>query len=154
MTTVTQVIKDAFRVSNITAAGTSPTTPQETEALRYLSRIVLSTLGHEAGEPFTNIPIGDANISRPSGYPWYGQVPDVTDWFVPENVRLMVNSNEETTVYLHPDPDDGARFAFIDLAGNLATNNLIVNGNGRNIDGSASITLNTDSDAGEWFYRE
>lgn len=153
MTTVTQIIDDAFRASNITGTGRSPTEAEQTEALRYLSRIVQSTMGNEAGDDFTNIPIGSENISRPSGYPWYNTVPDDQDWFVNENFRLMVNISEPQEVYLHPDPDDGARFAVIDMGNNLSTANVTVVGNGRHIDGQDSLVIDEDGFIGEWFYR-
>ncbi len=153
MTTVTEIINDAFRQSNLVAAGQSPTGPQSTEALRYLNRIVKSVFGHEVGEPLRAIPIGSGNISRPSGYPWWNDVPD-NDWFVPENTRVMLNLENSVSLYLHPEPDNGSRFAAIDVAGNLSTYNVTVYGNGRLIEGVDSIILSTDDTNSEWFYRE
>lgn len=152
MTLVSTIISDAFRQSNLLALGVSPTTAQSDEALRYLNRIVKGVFGKEAGENFTSMPVGRANISRPSGYPWYNDVPD-SDWFVPENVRLVFNLENSLDIYLSPRPDDGARFAVIDPAGNLATYPVTVYGNGRLIEDVESIVLNTDGYSGEWFYR-
>jgi len=153
MTTVTEIITDAFRKGNLIAVGATPTSDEQTEALRYLNRIVKSVFGHEAGEPLVAFPIGAENISRPSGYPWWNDVPD-NDWFVPENTRVMLNLSNPVSLFLHPDPDNGSRFAAIDVAGNLATNNVTVSGNGRLIEGATSITLSTDDFNAEWFYRE
>lgn len=153
MTLVSQIITDAYRQGNLIAKGASPTAIEEVEGLRYLSRIVKSVFGNEAGEDLLPFPVGRGNISRPSGYPWYDDVPD-NNWYVPKNIRLMLNLDNELSVYLHPDPDDGSRFGVTDISGNLSTYNLTVYGNGRNIDGSDSVVLNTDGDIGEWFYRE
>ena len=153
MTTVSQIITDAFRQSNLIAVAASPTSDEQTEALRYLNRIVKSVFGMEAGENLVAFPLGDSGISRPSGYPWWGSEEPSSDWFVPENTRLMLNLTAPLSIYLHPDPDDGARFAVEDVAGNLATYNVTVYGNGRLVDGSTSVTLSTNSTSDEWFYR-
>lgn len=152
MTTVSQVITDAFRQSNILALGITPTALQQEEALRFLNRIVKSVFGNEAGDPLEPFPIGRQHINRPSGYPWWDNVPD-NDWFVPKNTRLMMNVDAETNLYLHPDPDDGSRFAVIDVSQNLSTFPATVYGNGRTIEGAFDIPLATDGLDQEWFYR-
>lgn len=152
MTTVTQIITDAFRQSNLLAITASPTTAQQTEALRYLNRIVKSVFGNEAGDPLVAFPIGSDNIERPSGYPWWNTVPD-NDWFVPKNIRVMLNLDQSVSLYLHPAPDDGTRFAAIDASGTLATYPVTVYGNGNRIENSLSISLDTDGFDAEWFYR-
>jgi len=153
MTTVTKIIDRAFRVANLTAAGTSPTTAEQTEALEYLQSFVKGVFGNEAGDDFVDMAIGSQGISRPAGFPWYDTVPDGNDWFVPMDYRLFVNIDEPVTLYLHPQPDDGARFAIRDMQSNFATYNVTLEGNGRLIDGATSATLSTDGEAGEWFYR-
>ena len=152
MTTVAQIIDDAFRVSNLVGAGRSPTDVEKTEALRYLSRIVKSTFGNEAGEAFTNVPVGSEDIERPVGYPWYDTIPD-NDWFVPENIRVMANVKETVNLYLNPNPDDGCRFALIDVAQSLENFPINVYGNGRRIEGQKAIVLNQNGTNKEWFYR-
>ena len=153
MTLVSQIITDAFRQSNIISIAGSVTSAQQTEALRFLNRIVKSVFGNEAGENLEAFPIGRNNISRPSGFPGYDNAPPA-DWFVPMNKRLMCNLTAATTVYLHPQPSPGARFAVNDVTGNFATYNLIVNGNGRQIQNASSLTLNTNNTEKEWFYRD
>lgn len=152
MTLVSDIITDAFRQSNTLAIGVSPTTLQQTEALRYLNRIVKSVFGNEVGDPLTAFPIGNNNINRPAGYPWYNTVPS-NDWFVPKNLRVVLNITDPITLYLHPDPDDGRRFAALDSSGNLATYPVTVSGNGRRIEGATSIILNTNGTDSEWLYR-
>lgn len=153
MTIVSQIIVDAFRQSNLLAIGVLPTVPQADEALRYLNRIVKSVFGNEVGDQLEAFPVGRNDIVRPSGYPWYSQVPP-NDWFVPKNKRLMFNLQEPQDIYLHPVPDDGSRFAVSDPSENLATNNVTVYGNGRLIEGQESIVLNEDGMDREWFFRQ
>lgn len=153
MTTVTQIITDAFRQSNLLALGVEPSEAQKDEALRYLNRIVKSVFGNEAGDPLTAFPIGSKGISRPSGYPWWNTVPD-NDWFVPKNIRVMLNLNESIPLYLHPSPDDGSRFAVVDISGSLADHPVTIYGNGNLIEGGTELTLNVKGYDAEWFYRE
>lgn len=153
MTLVSQIITDAHRQSNLLPIGASVTTAQSDEGLRYLNRLVRSVFGNEVGENLEPLPIGKLGIDRPSGFPYYDQVPP-GDWFVPLNRRLMLNLSAPQTVYLHPMPCDGSRFAIVDASNNLATYNLIVDGNGRNIETTPSVTLNTNGTVQEWFYRE
>jgi hypothetical protein len=153
MTLVSQIITDAFRLSNLLALGVTPTALQQEEALRYLDRLIKSVFGNEAGDPLVAFPIGRNNVSRPSGYPWWDTVPS-NDWFVPKNTRVMLNVDTAgINLYLHPDPDDGSRFAAIDVSDTLGTYPITVHGNGRTIEDSLSITMDTDGFDAEWFYR-
>ena len=152
MTTVAQIIQDAFRASNLVATGASPTSDEQTEALRLLNRLVKSTIGNEAGEDFTNLPLGSEDVSRPSDHIWYDGNPG-NDWFVPKNVRIVANLNEALSLYLHPEPNDGTRFAIVDIQQNFSTNPVTVYGNGRRINGQESVVLDTDGENSEWFYR-
>jgi len=153
MTTVYQIIVDAYRQSNLNAIGIAPTQLQETEALTYLNRIVKSVFGYEAGDRLLAFPIGREGITRPSGYPWWNTTPD-NSWFVPEDTRLMMNVSQSLDLYLHPSPNDGARLAVNDVNGTLGTYPLTLHGNGRLIDGSETLVINTNSFEGEWFYRD
>lgn len=152
MTAVSQIITDAFRQSNLLALGVAPTSLQQDEALRYLQRILKSVFGNEAGEPLSPIPVGSKGYERPSGYPWWDTVPD-NDWFVPKNIRLVLNLENPQSVYLTPQPDDGTRFGVIDVSNNLFQNNLRIYGNGANIENSTDIILDVNGYSAEWFYR-
>lgn len=152
MTTVYDIIKDAYRQSNLIALGVEPNQLQESEALRYLSRIVKSVFGNEMGENFESFPLGSQGVNAPQGYPWYGNTPG-GDFFIPLNKRLICNLTADTVVYLHPNPEDGSRVGVIDVSKNFVTNSLTLQGNGRQIEGGFSLTLNTNSTDTEWFYR-
>jgi hypothetical protein len=64
-----------------------------------------------------------------------------------------VNLAEPVTIHLHPNPQDGARFALNDVAGNLSTYNVTLDGNGQRIESAVTLTLSTDNTNSEWFYR-
>ena len=72
MTTVSQLITDAYRESNLIAVNSSPTSPEQTEALRLLNRVVKSLFGNEMGDPLDTIPLGKGNTQTPSNVPLYG----------------------------------------------------------------------------------
>lgn len=152
MTLVSEIMTDAYRLSNLIAVGTEPTANEKAEALRYLQRIVSSVLGNEVGDPLTYFPLGTANRTRPNGYPAWGQDPGA-DWFVPRNSRLSLNLDSPTTVYLHPAPHDGTRFAISDAAQSLDTAPLTINGNGFFIEGATDLVLNTAGLNREWIFR-
>lgn len=153
MTLVSQIITDAYRASNLLAIGEDLTTDQQDEALRYLNRLVKSSLGNEAGEQLEALPIGRNNIDQPQGFPYYNQTPQGNAWFVPKNTRLMLNLTTPLQVSLTPVPDDGTRFGVVDASNNLATNNLTIDGNGSMIEGSHLLTINVSGTSSMWFYR-
>lgn len=153
MTLISTIITDAYREGNLIAVATTPTANELAEGLTLLNRYIASVYGNEAGEELGSVVIGNSGITRPQGYPGYNQVPDEADWTVPDNSRLFLNLSSAQTVYLNPNPRDGARFAFIDKAGTLDTANLTVNGNGRTIGGSATLVVSTEYAAQEYFYR-
>jgi hypothetical protein len=153
LTLISTIIRDAYREGNLIAKTAEPTTADYEEGLHLLNQNIASVYGIEVGEEYRPILIGRNNISRPSGYPWYETVPDSTDWYVPANVRLVLNLQEPCTVYLDPNPRDGARFAVLDKSNNLSTYNLTVNGNGRTISGATSVVVSTNGAAREYTYR-
>lgn len=153
MTLVSEIIADSYRQSNLIAIGTTPTANQQNEGLRYLSRLVTSVYGNEAGERLNAFPLGRVDIDRPSGWPWFNNVPP-NQWFVPINTQLMCNLSVPAEVWLAPQPGDGGRFGVNDVAGNFSTNPLTISGNGRRIDGMDSITLDVDGTIKIWFYRD
>lgn len=123
-------------------AGASVSSTQETEALTLLNSILPATLGFAAGEE-----LRDLNIGGEFDQSW------AADCHVPENTRLVLNLSAARTVELSPWPYEGQRFAVADAGANLATYNLIVDGNGRRIETTATVTLSTSSLSRQWFYR-
>lgn len=150
MTLVHEIIKDAFREANLISITQSPTLDEQAEALRLLNRFVRSIFGVEAGEKLQSLAVGSNNVTTTNSLPTYTVTGEA---YVPLNARLLINTTAPLAVNLHPDPEDGARFAVVDASGNFATNNVTVSGNGRRIAGSLTAVLNTNSLKKEWFYR-
>lgn len=153
MTTIRQIITDAYREGGIIQIGTTPEAEQTDEGLRKLQSIVSELLGHEAGEGFMTVAYGTGATANP-----YAQDHDRKDYidahYIPSNVQLLVNSNSPQTVYLDPNPRPGARFSVIDVNGNFGTGNFTVHANGRNIDGGTETVLTENGAKEQWFYRD
>lgn len=142
MTLVSQIITDAYRESNLIPLVATPNTNQVAEALRRLNTILLSTVGNEAGDGLTEYNIEGDYSDESLTSPW-----------IPDNARLMLNNTSAKEYTLDPYPQDGQRFAVVDVLGNLATYNVTINGNGRKIEDATTLTLNTNSIYRQWLYR-
>jgi len=153
MTTVSSIIKSALRETNLIPLGVEPTTDQLTEGFGLLSTIVAGVLGNEAGENLNPMPLGQNDITSPTGYPWWSnELPG--NIFLQTNVRLMCNLNGPGLVNFHPRPHDGARMGIVDVSQNFDLYPLTINGNGRSIEGEASMTYDTAGEIRQWIYRE
>lgn len=142
MTLASDIITDAYRESNIIPMGNSPNANQQTEGINRLNVLVLSTIGNEVGDALDDLNVGGN----------YDQSSCITD-SIPDNARLILNLSATKTLKLDPYPFEGQRLSFVDVAGNLATYPVTLSGNGRNIEGSASLVLNVNSDSRQWMYR-
>ena len=152
-TLITSIISDALRETNLIPLGVTPTTAQQNEAFTKLQSLVSSVLGNEVGENLNPVPLGQDNITSPVGYPWWNNsLPG--NLYMATNVRIMCNLTADGFVNLHPKLHDGARMGIVDVAGNFATNELTIYGNGRMIEGESEMTYNTPGEEREWIYRE
>lgn len=152
MTTLRQIITDSLRESGIISLGDEPEADSFQEGLRRLQVLIKSLVGHELGEPLKTLNYGRYNIEEPNAIS--RDVSSVINSsYVPANTRLIFNISAATTIDLPPNPKDGARIAVIDNAGNFGTYNVTLDGNGRKIEDSATVTLNTNGLTREWFYR-
>lgn len=152
ITTVKQIIEDAYRESNLNAINQPVEAGEMQEAFRLLERIVESVYGLEGGDRLESFPVGDNNIFSPSGFPYT----DITlggDFFIPLNSRLILNTDKSMTLDLHPNPEDGARFGIVDVSNNINTFPITVRGNGRLLESETQLTLDEAGLNREWFYR-
>lgn len=141
MTTASELITSAYRESNLVGVGRSLSTAQQTEGLTLLNNLIPATIGQEIGEEFCDMNVG-------------GEYDDDYNWeWLPENVRLVFNTGSAQTFKLHPRPYDGQRLAVTDPGSNLATANVTLDGNGRTIEGTATVVLATDGLNASWLYR-
>lgn len=152
MTTIRDIIKEGYREGGLIQIGTEPTASQLSEGLNSLQGVVKSLFGNELGDPLYDVLYGTSGINRSEAlHRDYSS--EIRATYAPLNIRLVSRLTAPTTVYLSPQPRDGSRFAVIDSAGNFSSNSLTLDGNGRKIEDSSSVTLSTDGDRKEWFYR-
>ncbi|MBA4165520.1 MAG: hypothetical protein C0510_12990 [Erythrobacter sp.] len=150
MTVVSSIINDAFREGNILPLAKAPTDAQATEALRLLNQLFSSIYGDAAGEALQDWPLGNFGRESPEynlGWSEY-QVDRPTI-----NQRLLALNEEARTVYLSLYPQDGSRMGIVDPYGRLESFPVTLDGNGRTIEGAATLVLNTNGLYREWFYR-
>lgn len=151
--TIRDLIKAAFRESGSIPVGEEPEYANFEEARDKLQALFDHVLKNGIGTNLAEISYGTEGMTTPEAKA-YDYSSEIDRTFAPENVRLMCNLSSSKVVYLPPNPCDGARFAVIDVQGNFATNNLTINGNGRKIENALSVTLSTDGDNKQWFYRK
>lgn len=142
MTLVSDIINRAYRETNVISIGASPTATETSEALSLLNSLILSTVGNEVADGLNDIIVGGT----------YDQSTYLSP-SLPDNKRMVLNLSSATTVKLDPYPFEGQRAALVDVSGNLSTNNLTIDPNGRKIEDALTLTLNTDGIDRQWLYR-
>lgn len=152
MTTIRQIITDGLREAGLLAVGDDAEADVFEESLRRFNVLLRGFFGNELGEQLTNVNFGNAGLSNVYAI-FEDMSSDIQSTYVSSNVRLLMNIDAAYTLYLNPNPEDGARLGIIDNGGNLASHNVILNGNGRRVELSNSVTLNTNLLNREWFYR-
>lgn len=154
MTTVQEIITDAYREANLIAVGDSPTQAEINETLPRYNNMVLSWFGNELGDQFQDWVIPDPkNINKRFTYVDSDDFNSSSfDLEPPPNARILVTSTGGGTQIKFPKkPSDGARMQIIDIG---STADITINGNGRLVDGLSSSTLAAPLvEPVEWFYR-
>lgn len=156
MSTGSEIATQALREGNLIDLKTPLTTDQSMEALLLLNRFVESLLGFELGDFAMDWPVPPSVTSPvPARFPLLPQVTRLASNvfpYPPGNVRIILNLTAAQTIYMPQEPEDGARFLFINIGD--GSQSLTVEGNGRLIKGSPIITETaTQLDAQLWFYR-
>lgn len=153
MTLISSIILDAYRESNIIPLATGPNDSQNTEALRLYNAILSSLFGTDVGETLRDWPLGNLNRDT-SNVPWE-EIPTDDHWLYRPtiNSRLIALNESPISVDLTVRPQDGARYGIIDPFGQLATNPVTINGNGRPISSHPTFVANTNGFSQEWIYR-
>lgn len=155
MTTASEIIEQAFREANITPIGRAPTSAEQNEALPRLNNFIARLFGTKLGEFAMDWPV-PPNRAAPvaARYPLRPQdtkLPSDVWPYPPNNVRLLLGNDTDTTVYLPYRPNPGARLAIADAG---ATASVTIDPNGRRIEGAPTISVGAADAPREWFYRE
>lgn len=161
--TSSDIITRCYREGNLIPIGKTPTPAEVTETLGVYQSFVASLFGNDAGQLLTPWEIPPAPTSaQPSRFPLYPERDGFSDFNQPEvwrnpppNVRMITNVAIGGSVYFPPTPVDGARMALVNVGADFVTNPLVLDGNGRLIEGAATLTISAVL-AGpiEWFYRD
>lgn len=149
MTLISEIITDAYRENNTIAAGKSPSSTQETEGLRLLKRVFNALIGNEAGERLRDWPLGDYGRQTLDQL----QLTETEIANPPINSRLVHTAEAAITIYFPPQPSDGSRMSISDPHSRLVAFNVTLDANGRTIENTATVTLDTNGTFREWFYR-
>tara|TARA_R110000772_G_scaffold2839_1_gene10302 strand:+ start:11284 stop:12078 length:795 start_codon:yes stop_codon:yes gene_type:complete len=148
MTTALTLVLNSFREGNLVPLDATTGLPvvnqaQINEGLTILNGYVDSLYGMELGEfnfdwAVPPILISPVAANYPN-FPVNNQLPSQVWPYPPGNVRILMNLQEDTTIYLAQSPDNGARVQFINI-GDPTTYSLTVVGNTRLVKGVATIT--------------
>lgn len=152
MTSLRQIVTDSLRESGLIPIGTSPEADEFEEGLRRLQSIIKSLYGGLAGENFQTLSYGSAGLDN-SWARAEDQSVYIQNAYIPPNTRLVCNIDAATTLFLAPNPQDGARFAIKDNLAVFDTSAVTLHANGRQIESAGSVVLGTASLNREWFYR-
>lgn len=157
MTTANEIITEAYRENNLIAIGQSPTDAELAEALPRLNNIINSLFGTTIGQWLLDWetppkrttstdrrwPLSAADTKLPAGV-----------WpYPPYNARLITNLTGPTTIYLFPQPEDGALMEVANAGPDFDTHALTISANGRDIEGADQIVLTGTERTFRWFYR-
>lgn len=162
-TLVSEIIVQAFREGNFTAVGESTTSEELAESVPRLNNIISAVFGFELGEVLRDYYIPQVlDPEAPLRYPLTPTGSGTTSTLVyanpPANSRLVVKITSDKTIYFPANPHDGSRMAYVDM-GSTVTADMTLDGNGRLIEGSASLTSDLDAvtpvtfHGREWLYR-
>ena len=142
MSTLSEIVQRAFRESQILDIDRQPSASQEAEAVTILRGIIF----RHVRPAVQTIWLGDTTtIKEQNGYVLKDFTNFAPNRAVPQDCYVNLVLDEATTLYLPPEPGDGARLTFIDVAGTLATNALVIQGNGNLVDGASFQTLATNN---------
>lgn len=155
MTTIAEIITDAYRDNNLIAVGKQPTTDEQTEGLRRLNAFFRSIFGLELGvelRDWTTPPSRTEPIpARYSRKPLDTDLPSDVWPYPPNNSRLLLNIATATTIYFPSKPQDGSRMSLVDVASSAT---LTIDANGRKIEGALTKAVGAPlTEPLEWFYR-
>lgn len=149
MTTTSKIIKSAYRESNLIPIGQSPTDDEQTEGLDRLNSLLDSVMGNEAGEALMDWPVQGGPTDGVTEF-WTS-----VEWTkLKDSPRVQAKLTSAETLFLPPEPSNGARMRVIDLSSNFNTFNLTLDPNGKKIEGTTTnLILGTDGTNTVWVYR-
>jgi hypothetical protein len=133
MTTIRELVTQAFRENNLIQVGDVPDGAEYAEAELRLVRFIRSLFGYEFGDTLENISVTSSSES------------------LNPNSRIILGATSPVSVTLSDHPNDGERFGVLDPKG-LLTSFAVIAGAGT-IEEEDEVELTTANVNAEWFYR-
>lgn len=149
MTTVAQIIEDAFFEAGLTTELQHGTPTQTRRAMTTFAGVVQFMYGTDVGELLQPWPLGNFGRSTQSRM----SLSEQQLRYPMQNSRLIAVNENALTVNLPVNPSDGARMGIVDPFGRLSTAPITLDGNGRTISGEPTVVIDTDGDSSVWLYR-
>lgn len=158
MTTVAELVRQAYRQENLVAVGQALTDAQLAEGVELFNSTWKALLGTKLGERLRDWPVPpNPTVNEAREFPLLPRNEKLPQdvWPYPQqNSRMIVNIGGPNTVYLKQNPDDGARMGLQNIGTSFATNPLTINANGMLIEGGTQLVLNTATTTPLlWFFR-
>jgi hypothetical protein len=171
LSTASDVIAQAYRENNILGIGITPNDAQNAEALVRLQRFCRSLIGTVYGENMLDwqVPAPQRTAPVAANYPQlpypqgldalaltqpFTADPTINIWpYPPTNSRIIFGETEDQHVWFPEAPLDGSRMAALCGATIVGTPTLLLDGNGRAIAGSPTVSLAAPFSPQEWVYR-
>ena len=150
MTSIAQIITDAYQTSNLVALSVIPNADEQEKALRHTNRLFKSLFGYEIGDRLTDATLSSAGLTYATTRPYL----TATSFNIDPNTRVISPTTLSTTLYMPENPEGGTLVSFVDLSGLLSTAPITINGSKRLVEGVTSLLLNTNSENVQWFYRD
>jgi hypothetical protein len=150
MTTIAQIITDAYQANNLIALSAIPTAAEQATALRVVNRIFSSLFGNELGDKLADAMLDSTGIT----YPDYSYSYPINKQNIRANTRVINVSTISSTINMPENPQPGCRVSFVDISNQIATNPITVDGNNRLIGAASTFSLSTNLQTIDWFYRD
>lgn len=171
MTLVSSIIQDAYREGNLIPVGKDPTDAEQAEGLRRLNTYVKGVFGFTVGEGLDDWPVPSGQRTAPvaANFPQFPYPQSLDAGFYanplstdaaqqifelpPKNSRIVFGGSDGQTVYFPEAPDDGSRMALVAGGSLVDDTQIVLDGNGRTIEGSPTLTVTAPVTPQQWFYR-
>lgn len=135
MTLLREIIKDAYRETNLLPIDQALSAPEEAEGFNALIRIIDSSFGNEIGEELQ--PVLDESVE-----------------LLQDNKILLLTPTSLSTYKFPKNPKNGSRISVVDSTRNSLANPVTLDGNGKTIEGSLTSTVNAEGMTKTWFYNK
>lgn len=132
------IVVKGYQQNHLIDGQLSRTLETNYESLTLLWQGSMWTISNKFSSLYTIASFTGDGFIRPPAFPVVGTISSEADF-------VKINSTSgDFTLNLDPNPRPGKHLVVKDASGTTTTNNVILSGNGKTIDGSPSVTFNTN----------